>query len=219
MSESLDGPRRAAAAGEATSLVVFLHGYGSNGDDLFSLAEPLSRILPQSAFASPNAPERSSLNPFGHHWFALPWIDGASEAEMTAGFEAARAKLGTFLDAELARYGLGGDRLALVGFSQGAMMAMQVGPTREPGPAGIVALSGRLADPERLARERRSQPPVLVIHGDLDDVIPVAALEAAREGLEAAGLAVQTHVSRGVGHGIGEDGLALTAQFLRDQLG
>lgn len=215
---ALSGPSRDAAEGPASALVVLLHGYGANGDDLFPLAEPLSRIAPHAAFSAPNAPERTPMNPFGYQWFPIPWIDGSSESAMREGFARAEDDLDAFLDAELARLSLTPDRLALIGFSQGAMMALQVAPRREPGLAGIIGFSGRLADATRLAEEARSKPPVLLVHGDQDDVIPVAALEEARRGLAAADFPVRWHVSAGVGHGIAPDGLELAADFLREVL-
>ncbi|MEL6979611.1 MAG: alpha/beta fold hydrolase [Pseudomonadota bacterium] len=218
MTRTLSGPSRGAAQGEASALVVLLHGYGANGDDLFGLAEPLSGILPHAAFSAPNAPERTPMSPFGFQWFPIPWIDGSSEEAMREGFVQAEADLDAFLDAELTRHALTADRLALIGFSQGAMMALQAAPRREPSVAGVVGFSGRLADASRLAQEARSKPPVLLVHGDQDDVIPVAALEEARSGLAAADFPVRWHVSAGVGHGIAPDGLQLAAEFLREVL-
>ncbi|MEM9724648.1 MAG: dienelactone hydrolase family protein [Pseudomonadota bacterium] len=219
MTRTLTGPTADAANGAADALVVFLHGYGANGDDLFGLAQPLSGILPGAAFSAPNAPERTPMSPMGYQWFPIPWLDGSSEEEMRAGWARAVDDLNAYLDAELKRVGVGPDRLALVGFSQGTMMSLHVGPRRDPGPLCIVGFSGRLAEGERLPAEKKSAPPVLLVHGDQDEMIPVSALDEAREGLAAAGLSVRWHVSRGVGHGIGQDGLQLAAAFLRDHLG
>lgn len=219
MTRPLDGPTRPAASGAADSLVILLHGYGANGADLFGLAEPLSTVLPGAAFSAPNAPESCALSPFGYQWFPIPWIDGSSEAEMREGFVAAKADLHAFIDAELARLALTPDRLALVGFSQGAMMSLTVGPARDPGLAGIVGFSGRVADEDDLKAALKTKPPVLLVHGDQDEVIPVAALDEARRVLGEAGLNVRWHVSRGIGHGIAPDGLGLAAEFLRERLG
>lgn len=214
----LEGPSRQARSGEATSLVVFLHGYGADGADLFGLAEPLSNVLPNAAFAAPNAPEPCRVNPMGRQWFPISWIDGSSEAAMRAGFERAQSDLDVYLDGALAALGLGGGDLALVGFSQGTMMSLQVGPRRAPGPAAIVGFSGRVADEEALKAGVVSAPPVLLVHGDQDEVIPVDNLETARATLSAAGMQVRWRVSRGVGHGIGPDGLELAAAFLNETL-
>jgi phospholipase/carboxylesterase len=219
MTAMIDGPRRDAAAGKADALVILLHGYGADGADLFGLAEPLSTVLPTAAFVSPNAPERCSVNPMGYQWFPIPRMDGSTEEAMRAGFDHAQKTLNAFIDGEMLRYGLPADRVALVGFSQGSMMSLHVAPRRADPLAGIVAFSGRLLEPERLSTETVSRPPVLLVHGDMDDVVPPSSLEDARAGLGAAGFTVRWHVSRGIGHGIAPDGLQMAAQFLVGVLG
>ncbi|MCI4666486.1 MAG: dienelactone hydrolase family protein [Neomegalonema sp.] len=213
----LDGPRRGAASGAADSLIVLVHGYGADGNDLFSLSDVLARVFPTAAFAAPNAPSRSSLNPMGYQWFPIPWIDGSSEEEMQAGFLASATALNHFLDAELARSGVAPERLALIGFSQGTMMSLEVGPRRATQIAGIVGFSGRLAAPERI-ESAPHRPPVTLVHGDQDEVIPVSSLYATSDALGAAGFSVRWHVSSGVGHGIAPDGLELAAGFLMEAL-
>lgn len=215
---TLTGPRAGAPTGEAKSLVIFLHGYGADGNDLIGLARPLAPVLPGAAFLSPNAPERCAASPFGRQWFPIPWIDGSSQQEMMAGFERADRKLNAYLDEVFEAEGLDESRTCLVGFSQGTMMALQVGPRREKQLAGIVGFSGRLTAPELLKTEIRTKPPVLLAHGDIDEVIPVEAIHHARNGLAAAGIDVRWHISTGLGHGIDEDGLRLCAQFLHDAL-
>lgn len=215
MATKIDGPRLKARSGRTDSLVVLLHGYGADGNDLFGLAEPLASILPDTAFVSPNAPERCANNPMGFQWFPIPWLDGSSEAEMQAGFARADDTLNAFLDAELAANGLDESRCALVGFSQGTMMSLHVGPRRPTQLAGIVGFSGRLAT----APEPATKPPILLVHGDMDEMIPVSEMHDAREALAEAGFSVRWHVSHGVGHGIAPDGLQLAASFLSDILG
>ncbi len=214
----LTGPRAGAAQGEAKSLVIFLHGYGADGADLIGLSQPLAPVLPGAAFLSPDAPDRCAASPFGRQWFPIPWIDGSSQQEMQDGFDRAEEILNAYLDETFAAEGLDETRTCLVGFSQGTMMALHVGPRRETQLAGIVGFSGRLTAPEKLKAEIKTRPPVLLTHGDADEVIPVASIHDARNGLAAAGLDVRWHVSRGVGHGIDEQGLTLAAQFLRDAL-
>ena len=206
------GPRQAGA------LVVFLHGYGADGADLLGLADVLAPHLPGVAFAAPDAPEPCRGNPFGRQWFPIPWLDGSSEAAAAAGLAAAADDLNAFLDARLAEEGLSPDRLALVGFSQGAMMALEVAPRRAEPVAGVVAISGRLIAPERLAAEARVRPPVLLMHGDADEVVPFASMGQAGQALDGAGFEVWGHVMRGTGHGIAPDGLGAALGFLRDRL-
>ncbi|MCG8559880.1 MAG: dienelactone hydrolase family protein [Hyphomicrobiales bacterium] len=209
---AIDGPRLApASGGAARQLVVLCHGYGADGSDLIGLGREWAGLLPDAAFVAPNAPEPCAISAFGRQWFGLSFRD---PAEYWRGVREAGPGLDAFLDAELARHGLAGDALGLVGFSQGTMMALHVGLRREVGPAVVVGYSGALAGPEHLPGERKARPPILLVHGDRDDVIPVEALSHAREGLAAAGLAVEWHVSEGVGHGIDPEGLRLGGQFL-----
>lgn len=218
MTRELQFGRRAAASGQANSLVIFLHGYGADGEDLLGLADPLSQHLPDTVFIAPNAPERCSGNPFGFQWFPIPWLDGSSEAEAAAGLQAASEDLTIFLDARLAEEGLAPERLALVGFSQGSMMSLHVALRRPAAIAGIVAFSGRLLAPERLEAEIVSRPPVLLIHGDADPVVPFADMSKAGNALVAAGVETYGHVMQGTGHGIAPDGLSVALSFLRERL-
>lgn len=208
----LDGPRLAPASGGAPQqLVVLLHGYGADGHDLIGLGSQWQGLLPHAAFVAPNAPERCAMAPMGHQWFPLSLRD---EAERWHGVQQAAPLLDTFLDAELARTGLTDRQMALVGFSQGTMMALHVGLRRKEVPAGIVGYSGTLAGPEHLAAEMRGKPPILLVHGDQDQVIPVEAIHHARAHLAAGGLAVEWHIAPGLPHGIDAEGLRLGGQFL-----
>jgi phospholipase/carboxylesterase len=214
----LTGPERPAASGRATSVVIFLHGYGADGEDLVGLAEPLAPHLPDTRFLAPNAPERCLNNPMGFQWFPIPWLDGSDPAAAAVAAGRAFAMLDAWLGA-VGREGIGPERTALVGFSQGTMMALQVGLRRRAALAGIVGFSGRLLRPETLETEIASRPPVLLVHGDEDPMVPVASLAEAEAALRAAGVATATHVSRGVGHGIAPDGLGVALRFLKDRLG
>ncbi|MEM8643892.1 MAG: dienelactone hydrolase family protein [Pseudomonadota bacterium] len=208
----LDGPRLAPAAGGAPKqLVVFLHGYGADGNDLIALGREWAPLLPNAAFVSPDAPEPCAMAPMGRQWFDLSMGDMSI---IGAGVKRATPALNAFLDAELNRQGLTADSLALVGFSQGTMMALAVGLTRAARPRAIVGYSGALATVEDLPPPGQG-PAILLIHGDMDEVIPVEALTMAREALGQAGLSVQWHISRGIGHGIDADGLRLGGDFLK----
>lgn len=198
-------------------LVIFLHGYGANGADLIGFADPLMEHLPGTAFLAPDAPEASAMNPVGFQWFPIPWIDGASEEAATQGMERAVEDLDAYLHAVLDREGVPAARVALFGFSQGTMMALHVGPRRADAVAGIVGFSGRLLAPERLADEAVTRPPILLVHGDADEVVPPQSLALAAEALEAAGFEkLYAHVMKGTGHGIAPDGLSVALAFLRD---
>ena len=201
----------------ATSAVVFLHGYGADGADLLGLAEPLAPHLPGTAFYAPDAPDPSRSNPAGRQWFPIPWMDGASEAEARSALLASSADLDAFIDQVLAAEGLTADRLAVVGFSQGTMMALHVLPRRAEAVAGIVGISGRLLG-EELLSEARVRPPVLLIHGDRDPVVPYADMALAARALTGAGFDVATHTMPGTGHGIAPDGLGVALAFLQKVL-
>ena len=204
----LSGPRLPPARGQATHLVVLAHGYGADGNDLIGLAPMWQRLLPTVAFVAPNAPEPCSAG-LGYQWCPISRID---PTEMARGVEGAAATLENFLEAELARLNLTGDKLALVGFSQGTMMSLHVGLKRAVKPAAIVGYSGLLADQK--PQIGADAPPVLLIHGDADPMIPVGALFASAATLGGAGVGVQWHIAPGVGHSIDETGLSLGGEFL-----
>jgi len=210
---TLTGPRLSPLSGnKPDSLVVLVHGYGSNGDDLISLAEIIQPALPNTAFVAPNAPSQIPRMAAAHQWWP---IETFSMAERAAGAAAAAPGLDTFIDSELEAAGLPDDRLLLVGFSQGTMMALHVGLRRAAPIAGIVGISGMLVAPDSLRQEIRSRPPVLLIHGTEDDVVPFRSMDLATAALSDVGVAVETHVSPGVGHSVGQDGLSAATAFAR----
>lgn len=216
----LEFGRRGAAKGTARYLVVFLHGYGADGNDLLGLAEPLAPHLPDTVFVAPDAPERSAMNPMGFQWFPIPWIDGSSEEQAEAGMARAVKDLDAFLDQVMEEEGVTAAQTVLVGFSQGTMMSLHVAPRRTEAVAGVVGFSGRLMAPETLAAETKVRPPVLLIHGDQDDVVPPQSLPAAAEALQGAGWTeVYAHIMKGTAHGIAPDGLSVALAFARDKLG
>jgi phospholipase/carboxylesterase len=207
--QQLDGSRLAPASGKPRQLIVLVHGYGADGNDLISLGQQWQGLLPDAAFVSPNAPSRVPGAPSGFQWFPISRID---PHEMQKGVETAAPVLDAFLDGELARLGLGPESLALVGFSQGTMLSLHVGLRRAIPPAAIIGFSGMLAG--RIP-DRAAYPPVFLAHGDMDQVIPAQALFLAVGALQQAGVLAQWHLARGVGHGIDPQGLALAGQFLK----
>ena len=220
MTRVLNAGRRAPVSGTARSVVVFLHGYGANGADLLGLADVLGEHLPDTLFVAPDAPEACAGAPMGFQWFPIPWIDGSSEEVAERGMHQAIDDLNAFLDALLVDEDMLPEQMVLFGFSQGAMMALHVAPRREDEVSGVVAFSGRLLSPELLRDEAVSKPPVLLAHGDQDDVVPVQSLPEAAQGLQDAGFEqVYAHVQKGTGHGIAPDGLNVALAFMRDKLG
>lgn len=215
MSLPLSGPIISPGT-RPTSAVVLLHGYGADGNDLIALGEMWRVRFPETVFLSPNAPDELPFPGMGgRQWFPLTMRDAE---EFWLGVNQAAPVLDAFLDDALEHYHLTSDRLALVGFSQGTMMALHVGMRRIDSLAAIVGFSGRLAGPEHLSTELVSRPPVQLIHGAEDDVIAVDAIHAAREALDAAEVQVEWHIQPGLGHGIDDAGLQLAAAFLATNL-
>lgn len=213
----LEGPSfPPASGGPPRKLILLLHGYGADGEDLIGLAQPLSSVLPDAAFHAPNAPYPCDGNPFGYQWFGISQLDPHL---MFAGTRGAAPFVEAFLDELLAKYGLTEADTALIGFSQGTMMSLHVGLRREQAVAGIVGFSGVLAGMDSLQDEIRVRPPVLLVHGDADELIPVQLMDRTAKALQACGVPVESHVARGVGHGIDQTGLQLCARFLMQVLG
>lgn len=209
---ALNGPTLAPASGAAPErIVILLHGVGSDGNDLIALAPYFQRVLPDALFISPNAPHAFDMAPVGHQWFSIQDFGAESRLE---GARSAAPILDAFIDAQIEEHGLSADRLALMGFSQGTMMALHVGLRRERQVAGILGYSGILVGPEVLAGEIKSRPPVQLVHGDVDEVLPLQGMTLAVAGLEAVGVPVSSHVSTGLGHGIDEEGIHLGMRFL-----
>jgi phospholipase/carboxylesterase len=212
----LDGPTSAPTTGAAPrSLVILLHGYGSNGADLIGLVPYWRAALPDTLFLAPDAPQACPSAPGGRQWWPLTSLSPEARA---AGVRIAAPALNAYIDSQLAAHGLGENRLVLVGFSQGTMMALHVGPRRIKALAGIVGYSGMLADPDALVTEAASKPPVLLVHGDADEVLPVTALHQAKSRLQALGFEVAAHVSPNLGHSVDDTGLQLGASFLASRL-
>jgi phospholipase/carboxylesterase len=222
MTVKLTGPRRDPRGVATKQLVVFLHGYGADGEDLIALGDQWRGLLPNASFVSPHAPERCAGSPMGRQWFALSTTapeDPRGAAERWNGVVSARPSIDAFLDEELARLGLDESRLALVGFSQGAMMALHVGLRRKRAPAAIIGYSGLLVGPDRLGEAGAEHAPILLVHGDQDPVIPLEAMFIAMNDLAKAEIPSQWHLSFGVGHGIDGGGLQHGALFLAQSFG
>ena len=217
MAPTINGPRLSPRSGRPPKqLVVFLHGYGADGNDLIEIGRQWQRWLPDAAFVAPHGPELMAMGGGGRQWFPLTFRD---PDERWRGVNAAGPTLDGFLDQELQRLGLDNSRLALVGFSQGTMMALHVALRRARAPAAVVGFSGMLvmADgeaPEALAPQVRGKPPILLVHGDRDDVIPLDALFLSADALGAADVPCEWHLSLGVGHGIDSGALRHGGLFL-----
>lgn len=210
MTTKIDGPRVAPlSGGPAKQLVILVHGYGSNGDDLIGLVPFWRQAFPDAAWVSPNAPEPLPGMPGCYQWW-----DIANRSDRAAGVRQAAPVLDAFIDQELERHGLTEADLVLVGFSQGTMMSLFVAPRRERPLAGVIGYSGRLLAPESLAAEVKSRPPIFLAHGEADPMVPVSSTIEAADVLTREGFEVMVHTSPGVGHSIDPPGLQLGGQFL-----
>lgn len=204
--------RQPLSGGQPRQIVLLLHGYGSKGADLIAFTPAWQHLLPHALFLAPNAPQAGGWRS-GFAWFGLT---GLSPAVLAAGATGAAGAIDAFIDHKLAQYGLDERALAIVGFSQGTMMALHVGLRRPKAVASIVGYSGMLTGAADLPRQTITKPPVLLVHGSADPVVPVAALHEAEHALRRADVPVTAHVSPGVGHFVDPVGLRMGAQFIAD---
>lgn len=197
------------------SIVILLHGYGSNGEDLIGLAPYWEKDLPNTVFVAPDAPYTCEMG-FGFQWFSLhSWAPIA----LVAGAEQSTGVLNKFIDEQMAKYNLPASKVALVGFSQGTMMSLYVGPRRTEKLGGIVGYSGGLLGGEALIGTANvTKPPVYLAHGEMDTVVPVGAFFHAKETLRQAGFDVSGHTTPGMAHTIDEQGIHEAGEFLKKVL-
>ena len=212
----LSGPAmRPASGGKAKQLIVLLHGLGADGEDLFGLTRELAPSFPNACFISPNAPYRCDMAPYGYQWFSM--LD-RNPSVMYEGMLLAAPILNAFLDEALEDLELKPNKLAVIGYSQGSMMALHVAPRRAVPIAGVVGLSGGVMSAEHLGKEIQSRPPICLIHGDADQVVPYSLMGASEKILKSLDVPVVTHTRAGLGHGIDTEGLELTIAFLKQVL-
>jgi phospholipase/carboxylesterase len=212
----LTGPSRPPlSGGKPRRLVILLHGLGADGNDLIGLQQRWGRVVPDAEFISPNAPFPCDMAPYGYQWFS---VQDRTPAALLAGLRAAVPSLDAFIDEELQKRGLTEADTALVGFSQGTMMSLYIGLRRAKPLAGILGYSGRLIAPELLASELRSRPPVLLVHGTHDPLVPFESLADAEAALKAAGVPVETLACPGIEHAIDPEGLQRGGAFLKQVL-
>ncbi|MBL4906556.1 MAG: dienelactone hydrolase family protein [Sneathiella sp.] len=222
----LDGPRLATLSGRpAKTLVVMLHGYGADGHDLIDLGKIWQTSLVDATFVSPHAPEECELSPYGRQWFSLQQYDPdymrRDPAQLAAAFEKfvggarkAQAILENFIHKELVSLSLGWENVVLVGFSQGTMVGLFTSLRQKTAPAGVLGYSGALIGSNTLDEEITSRPPVTLLHGEEDDILPYPSLSLAEKGLKKAGIDVTTYSRPGLGHSIDMEGIKIGEIFL-----
>ena len=194
-------------------IVLLLHGFGSNGKDMIALAPHWQEVLPDALFLAPHAPQRCTFMDTGYQWWGL---SGLAPSALSAGASSAAPSLNAFIDRKLAQYDLAESDLALVGFSQGTMMALHIGLRRPRAVAAVVGYSGMLTGVRELLKKELPKPPVLLVHGTADPVVLVAALHSAESELKRLGVKVTTHISDGLAHSVDPKGLSLGRDFIRE---
>jgi phospholipase/carboxylesterase len=215
MSKIVNGASLQPRSGKAPrQIVLLLHGFGSSGDDMIALAPHWQEALPDALFLAPHAPQRCTMMAAGYQWWGL---SGLAPAALAAGAAAAAPAIHAFIDRKLAQYGLSETDMAIAGFSQGTMMALHVGLRRPRAVAAVVGYSGMLTATSDLPPDF-AKPPVLLVHGSADPVVPIAALQMARGTLERLGVPVTTHVSPGIAHSVDPVGLGLGRDFVAKAL-
>lgn len=209
---TLSGPEFAPKSGKKPEhLVILLHGYGADGNDLIGLAPILAQALPHAHFISPHAPSPCEMSPFGRQWFSL--TDWSPKTMLRKAQEVMPA-LSMFISTQAKRFNLNDDKLALVGFSQGTMMALYTALRRPYACAAVAGFSGSLIGEEGIT----SKPPICLVHGDQDNVVPYGAMALAEASLKHEGVEVETHTRHGLGHGIDPEGLDIACKFLKEKL-
>jgi len=215
MNDQLSGPMLAPKTGKGTKLMVLLHGYGSDGNDLIGLARYWQSALPEMLFVAPNGPEKCPMNPDGYQWFDL---DMNREISRLTGSKKARPVLEKFLDQLWEQTGFDASQTILVGFSQGGMMALDVGLRLKKQPLGIISFSGGLTGENDWESHIKIKPPVCLVHGEGDDVVPVSLSINSKTRLEKIGIKIAMQIEPGLGHTISVEGLGFALAFMRELL-
>ena len=213
----LNGPtyRSEDSSEQIEQLIIFIHGLGADGNDLIGLAPYFSEVCPNAMFIAPNGPEKCDMMPMqaesGYQWFSL---QNRGKEAMLEGARIAEPTLNSFIDQQIEKYGLQENQVALIGFSQGTMMSMFCGTRRKTEIAGIIGFSGQVVGKEVLKNEITSYPPILLINGDQDELIPIQEQEIAVKALKQENISVENHIVIGLGHSIDLEGIQLAQEFL-----
>lgn len=208
---TITGPERPALSGNAKQLIVILHGWGADGANLIDIADVLRPQLRDAHFIAPNAHEVCEVNPFGYQWFSL---NDRTPAVMLEGVRRASAVLDGFVNAKLAQLGLNASQLAFISFSQGTMLALHNALRRSAPVIGVAGFSGALIGAEMLKDEIKSRPPVCLIHGEADEVVPFGAMAHAQDALEENKVQVEAHARPYLPHSIDMEGIEIAQKFL-----
>ena len=201
------------------NIVILLHGYGANGKDLLEIGKHLQPNLPDTLFVSPDGPQKCPLQPEGgFQWFNLPAYDGSSPIDMGKTFQESVTALGNFIQDMLSIHKLPLNKIFLLGFSQGTMLALKFALETSQEVGGVIGFSGRLMAPIKSESEVNSKPPVLLVHDEDDEVVPYSQMSLAEKSLKLCGIKVFTCTSKGIGHSISPVGLGVALHFITREL-
>ena len=212
---NLNFKKKTSFSGKSQSMIIFLHGYGADASDLIPIADTITKVLPDTLFLAPDAPNQCQSNPFGRQWFPIPWLDSSSESESEKILMESTEILNNFINTMCAVEKIPVENTVLFGFSQGTMIGLHLMPNRKAPFAAIVGFSGRVVKPKAFDEVQGAKTPVLLVHGDQDQMVDPKFLDEAAGILKAAQYSVQSYVSSGTGHGIAPDGLKVAVDFLR----
>ena len=220
MVKGLSGPIRKSQSGKVNELVIFLHGYGADGNDLISLSDHFAKLLPNAEFHSPNAPDKCEMGGLGYQWFPIRQnkngtIDLNARNEIISSVN----KINEWIDSLLAEKNIKSSNLLLIGFSQGTMMTLETLVTRQEQFLGVIGFSGgflQMSNYQMLGNCTKT--PILLVHGDADAVVPMSMTDTAVKALGDKGFYVEKYVCSGLGHGISVDGLSQASVFLKKML-
>ena len=216
MTDILKGPVKKSISGINNEIVIFFHGYGADGNDLISLSDAFSKILPNSVFYSPNAPQKCEMGGFGYQWFPIKQKnDGSLDLNAKNEILNSVKLINYYIDKIELDSGISSKNFILIGFSQGTMMVLETLLSREKKISAVVGFSGGFLNVKNKVSKINLDTPILLVHGDEDNVVPMEMTKMAKKNLNILGYFVNTYFSKGLGHGISLDGLAESTKFLK----
>ena len=216
MSKILSGPVKNSISGKTNKVVIFFHGYGADGNDLISLSDAFNKTLPNAIFYSPNAPEKCEMGGFGYQWFPIKQNnDGSLDLNAEKEIMNSVGLINNYIDNVEKVSGVNTEDFILVGFSQGTMMILETLFSREKKFSALIGFSGGFINIFKNIPKENLRTPILLIHGDSDQVVPMEMTNIACKNLKSLGFKVDKYFSKGLGHGISLDGLSEATKFLK----
>ena len=198
-----------------SSAVILLHGYGGDGKDISMLTLNWRRFLPNTVFLCPDGHEKCPINPTGFQWFDLSREDPKYVLNQSI---KAEKKINKFIGEVKKYFNLVSSKICILGFSQGSMFSINLGLTSDENYACVVSFSGKIINKEDLQKRKKSNTKFLLIHGDLDEVVPATNLLEAKDFLLRLNIDVKTNMIKGSGHNIAVEASSLALNFIKEKL-